>query len=165
MRQLYLYRLEWHLAITFRNPLSRRRSVIPRSPCRFRSIREWVLCGAPEVPGAGRSCGSLSGTILSELRAWRPASWAAGLFKALYRLFVCRGVEVVFDRRNGTQVSARPFLIHLVHGNVPLQRFLDARHARQASGARRRLAGRTFGRGMGDGRARPDGRSGHDERE
>lgn len=119
------------------------------------------MCGAPDVPFmAGRSCGRLPRPALDVFRNRRPASGDVG---ALYALFVCRGaeVQVVFDRRNGTQLSARPFRMHFEHGKVPLQRFLEARHARQASGARRRLAGRTLGRGIGENQ--PNSQSGHGE--
>lgn len=42
---------------------------------------------------------------------------------------------------NGMHEPLRPLFIQLLHGNEPLQRFLDTRHAVQAVLALRRFAG------------------------
>jgi hypothetical protein len=133
-------------------------SFIPLSPCKLRSIREWVRCVASgeRDPGSNVSDSRLgvmtscvcdlkelcaSGSV--SLHGGRSLTWGREAGTGRLRRFVSKDL-------NGVHVRLRPLLMQLVHGNEPLQRFFDERQAVHAVLARKRLAGRTLGRAMID---------------
>lgn len=133
--------------------------IIPCSPCRFRSIRgcvRWVASGErePASSGLSRSPPAEPGPKPFEGNELGEASLAlsqAGTFPvAIRRVAVAERLRTTRsdDDLNGMHERLRPFWTQLAQGNVPLQRFFDARHVVQAVFARKRFAGWTFGRPM-----------------
>lgn len=119
---------------------------IPRSPCRFHSMRGCVLCWAPAKPaegGSGACEWGLVAMVVLGLETGESTGLHAGARTVASRLWAPASV-----RGLGPQEAIRPRWMQVGQGKVPVHRRLEILQEWQAMLARRRLAGSTLGRGM-----------------